>query len=389
MILETNLGDIPVALLMGAAGVLALLVAALATPLAGRIARRVGAVDQPDARRVHREPTPSLGGLAILLALLVVAAVAWLAAPALFAGTPRQFLVILLGAVAIAAVGFVDDTRGMRPSAKLAAQAAIGLLVFFGGLRMEVVSWPFAEEGRLELGLWGAPITVFWFVALMNALNIIDGLDGLCAGISAISSLVLAAIIVQFDASFFAILPAIAAGAALGFLVHNYHPAKIFLGDTGSLLLGYLLACSTLTTGTKSTAVLALLVPLLCIAVPLVDMAFAVVRRTKKGRHPFSADKEHIHHRLLGLGLSQKRVVWILWFLTAYLGLTGYTLDKVGSPFLILANAAFLFVGFLILIENVSFLVVARERERGEDDQASAEGLAVVGLVPPEVVRDK
>jgi UDP-GlcNAc:undecaprenyl-phosphate GlcNAc-1-phosphate transferase len=366
MTLATRLGELPLSLLLAGAGVLAALLVAALTPLAGVVARRVGAVDHPGDRRVHATPTPRMGGLALLAGFLLVAGACWWIAPVLFEGSPRQFAVIVLGAVVIAGVGAWDDARGARPLAKLAMQCAVGALVFFGGLRLEFISWPFVEAGRIELGLLGLPITVFWFAGLMNAMNVIDGLDGLCSGISAISSFVLAAIIMTFDATFFAVLPAITVGLCIGFLVHNYHPARIFLGDTGSLLLGYLLACSTLTTGTKSTAVLALLVPILCIAVPVVDMAFAIVRRTSRGRHPFSADKEHIHHRLLGLGLSQRRVVWILWFLTAYLGMTGFTLEKVGSPFLILANAAFLFFGFLLLVENVSFLAVAREKERTE-----------------------
>jgi UDP-GlcNAc:undecaprenyl-phosphate GlcNAc-1-phosphate transferase len=368
---ETPFGETGLWVVLLAAGTAGALLTAVLTPLAGRIAHAIGAIDQVDARRVHTRPTPRLGGLALFAAFALVFGALYALMPGMVADQRPEFLAIVLGAIAIVAVGVWDDTRGSRPLYKLLAQIAVASIVFFGGLRLEALTWPFAETGRIALGLWGLPITILWFVGLMNAINIIDGLDGLCSGISGISSLVLAAIIVQFDATFYAVLPALTVGLCVGFLVHNYHPAKIFLGDTGSLLLGYLLACATLTTGTKSTAVLTLIIPLLCIAVPVMDTFVAIVRRTRKGRHPFSADKEHLHHRLLGIGLSQRRVVWILWFLTAYLGLTAFTLEKTGSAALIIANAAFLFVGFIILIENVSFLAVRREAEREEVQEAA------------------
>ncbi|MDK2971475.1 MAG: UDP-GlcNAc:undecaprenyl-phosphate/decaprenyl-phosphate GlcNAc-phosphate transferase [Candidatus Sumerlaeota bacterium] len=365
-VIPTLGGEVPLWVLLALACAAGAVLTWLLTPVAGRIAYVIGAIDQVDARRVHTKPTPRLGGLALFTSFALVTLALYFLAPALFAGAGREFLAIILGATIIVVVGIWDDSRGMRPLYKLGAQIVVAVIVFAGGLRLESLTWPFVESGRIALGYWGLPITILWFAGLMNALNIIDGLDGLCAGISGISSLVLAAIIAQFDTSFYAIMPALTAGLCVGFLFHNYHPAKIFLGDTGSLFLGYMLACTTLTTGTKSTAILTLVIPLLCIAVPVMDTALAIVRRTRQGRHPFSADKEHLHHRLLGLGLSQKRVVWILWFLTAYLGLTAFTLEKAGSPALILANAAFLFAGFIIMIENVSFLAHRREEEQKE-----------------------
>ncbi len=351
---------------MTIAGAVAALITLLLTPLAGKLASRVGAMDKPDARRVHLKPTPRLGGLAVFGGIIITLSLTALGAPSFFQARSHELIVLIIGALLIIGIGILDDVYSMRASFKLAGQIIVGLVMSLGGLRLESISWPFAASGTLELSFWSHFLTVFWVVGLMNAVNIIDGLDGLCSGICAIASIVLASIIFGYDQSILLLIPVLTAGACLGFLFHNYHPAKIFLGDTGSLLLGYLLAYSTLATGTKSTAVLTLLIPLLCIAVPVVDIGIAIIRRTRRGQHPFAPDKEHIHHRLLSLGLSQKRVVWILWFVTAYLGLTAYTLEKAEAPLLTLLNASFLFCGLLLLIENVAFLSVLRARESAE-----------------------
>lgn len=356
------LGPVDIRLFLVIAGTLAAVLCAALTPLAGSIARRVGAIDKPDARRVHKRPTPRMGGLALFVSFTVVALAARWIAPGLFAGQDNQALAIMAGAAIIVALGIYDDVVGAAALPKLGVQIVVALILYYGGLRLDQISWPFIEGGRITLGYWGIPITLLWIAGLMNAVNLIDGLDGLCSGICAISSVVLVAILMGFDRSMFLLIPAITAGVCVGFLFHNYSPASIFLGDTGSLLLGYLLACTTLTSGTKSTAVLTMLIPMLCIAVPIVDTAMAIIRRTSRGRNPFSPDKEHLHHRLLGLGLSSKRVVWILWFLTAYLGLTAITLEKTDSPFLILGNAGLLLLGFLIMMSNLSYLVSEREK---------------------------
>jgi len=369
--IPTLFGSVNIQLFLLGAGAVAALLCALLVPLAAIIARKVGAIDKPDPRRVHKRPTPRMGGLALFLSLVTVGFLCRWIAPVLFEGREMQALAVLVGATMIVALGMYDDIVGAAPLPKLFIQIAVAFIMFFGGLRLEHISWPFIEGGRIELGYWAIPITILWIAGLMNAVNLIDGLDGLCSGICAISSVVLVAILLGFETSMFVLIPALTAGVCVGFLYHNYNPASIFLGDTGSLLLGYLLACTTLTTGTKSTAVFTMLIPMLCIAIPVLDTTMAIIRRTSRGVHPFSPDREHLHHQLLGLGLSTKRVVWILWFLTAQLGLVAITLEKTNSPMLILGNAVLLLAGFLIMMSNLSFLVKAKETAAAALESAS------------------
>ena len=284
--------------------VLALALTAAVTPLVARLARRVGALDPVQERGLASEPTPLLGGLAILAGVLA-AAVIWLP-------LDQQTTGILLGAIAIAAIGGADDVRELSPAVKLGGQVAAALIPVAAGVRVEHVTLPFL--GALDFGTWlGGALTVVGMVGLMNVVNFSDGVDGLAAGVCAISAVAFSIIAFDLGRTSAGVLAAIVAGAALGFLVHNFHPASVFMGDCGALLLGYLLSCTAVQGSLKTNALIALVGPLAILAVPFLDTSFVIARRLKYKRAPWSADAHHFHHRMARIGFSQRRTVLYLY----------------------------------------------------------------------------
>jgi UDP-GlcNAc:undecaprenyl-phosphate GlcNAc-1-phosphate transferase len=269
------------------------------TPLAARLARRVGAVDQPRARGLADRPTPLLGGLAIFAAVLL-ASLIWLP-------VDRETRGILGGAAIITLIGAIDDWRDLPPQAKLAGQAIAALVPVLSGVRVSNVTVPFL--GALQFPHAGSALTLLGIVFLMNVVNFSDGVDGLAAGVCAISGVAFAIIAFDLDRGAAGVLAAIIAGAALGFLVHNFHPASVFMGDCGSNLLGLLLGCVVVQGSLKTNAVVALVAPLVILAVPFLDTGFVVAKRLKYRRRPWSADTNHLHHRLARIGFSQRRTV--------------------------------------------------------------------------------
>jgi UDP-GlcNAc:undecaprenyl-phosphate GlcNAc-1-phosphate transferase len=289
----------------------AAVVAVLLTPVAARVARRVGAIDEPRARSLHERPTPSLGGLAILAGVLV--------AGILFLPWSSETRGILAGAVAISLVGAVDDTlsEGLSPLPKLLGQFAAAGLVVAADVRVENITLPFVTP--LDLGNWGIPLTLFGLVAVMNVVNFTDGVDGLAAGVCTIAAATFACIALSLDRVDAGILAAIVAGAALGFLRHNFHPASVFMGDSGSNLLGLLLGCVAIQGVLKTAAVVALFFPLVILAVPALDATFVVAKRIKYRRPVYSADRWHFHHRFANIGFSTRRTVVYLYAWTVSL----------------------------------------------------------------------
>ena len=282
----------------------ALAVAALLTPPVARLAVRVGAVDEPRDRGLAARSTPLLGGLGILAGVLV-AALIWLP-------VDQQTTGILLGAVAIAAIGAADDVHELSPALKLAGQLAAALIPVLAGVRVEHITLPFL--GALDFGTWlGGTLTVIGLVGLMNVVNFSDGVDGLAAGVCAISAVAFSVIAFDLGRTEAGVLAAIVAGAALGFLVHNFHPASIFMGDCGALLLGFLLGCTAVQGSLKTNALIALVGPLAILAVPFLDTSFVIARRLKYRRAPWSADAHHFHHRMARIGFSQRRTVLYLY----------------------------------------------------------------------------
>jgi UDP-GlcNAc:undecaprenyl-phosphate GlcNAc-1-phosphate transferase len=282
---------------------LALVVATLLTPLVARLARRVGAVDAVKERGLAREATPLLGGLAIFGAVLVAAL--------LFAPMTGAMKGILGGAALITAIGAVDDWRELGPGTKLAGQVGAALVLVLSGVTMDVVTVPFL--GRVEFNEAGDVLTLIGLVGLMNVVNFSDGIDGLAAGVCAISAAAFAVIAFDLGTDAAGVLAAITCGAALGFLVHNFHPASVFMGDCGALLLGLLLGAIIIEGSVKTNALIALIVPLVVLAVPFLDTGFVVAKRIKYRRPVYQADSNHFHHRFHRIGFSQRRTVLYLY----------------------------------------------------------------------------
>jgi UDP-GlcNAc:undecaprenyl-phosphate GlcNAc-1-phosphate transferase len=287
----------------------AFLVAAVAaylvTPPVAAFARRLGVIHVPRDRDLHDQPTPGLGGLAILAAVLLAAL--------LFLPLERETRGILGGALAITFVGAADDTikGGLPPFVKLAGQFAAALIPVLADVRVTNMTLPFVDP--LSLGDWSYPLTMIGIVAVMNVVNFTDGVDGLAAGVCTIAAATFAVIALSLDRDTAGVLAALTAGAALGFLIHNFHPASIFMGDAGSNLLGLLLACVAIQGVLKTAAVVALFFPLVILAVPALDATFVVAKRIKYRRPVYSADRWHFHHRLGNVGFSQRRTVLYLY----------------------------------------------------------------------------
>ena len=293
----------------------AMAVAALLTPLTARLARRVGAMVMPSERGLAERATPALGGLAILAGALV-AAVLWLPDTILLrhtAGTAPgsagivHTWTIMAGACLIALVGAIDDVKPLKPQWKLLGQVLAALIAVKGGAVVTDVTIPFI--GTLQLPNTGGILTVIWLVGLMNVVNFSDGVDGLAAGLCTIVGVAFAVIAFDLNVPGAGILAALTAGAALGFLFHNFYPASSLMGDCGANLLGYLLGVVAVVGSIKTGAVVTLVVPLIILAVPFLDTGFVVAKRLKYKRKPWSADANHFHHRMARMGYSPRRTV--------------------------------------------------------------------------------
>src|SRR4051812_23436414 len=285
------------------AAVVAFAAAALLTPVVARFARRLGAVDELKARGLAREATPLLGGLAIFAGTLIAAL--------LFMPDSERTRGILVAAALITLVGAWDDARDLPPGAKLAGQVVAALILVNAGVEVRNITFPFL--GAIEFGDLGGPLTVLGLVAVMNVVNFSDGIDGLAAGVCAISAIAFAVIAFDLGRDSAGVLAAITAGAALGFLVHTFHPASVFMGDCGSTLLGLLLGAAIVEGSLKPNALIALVGPLVVLAVPFLDTGFVVAKRIKYRRPVYRADRWHFHHRMANIGFSQRRTVLYLY----------------------------------------------------------------------------
>jgi UDP-GlcNAc:undecaprenyl-phosphate/decaprenyl-phosphate GlcNAc-1-phosphate transferase len=286
---------------------LALVIALLATPVARAFAWRIGAIDEPRERGLHQYPTPRLGGLAILLAVIVAGVV--------FMPHDRQTQGILIGAGVIALVGATDDLLELSAEFKLLGQTLAAVVPVAAGVRVTHTDLPFLGVFHLSTPV-SYVLTVVGIVALMNIVNFIDGVDGLAAGVCTIAALTFAAILLSIDRTYTAeagILAMITAGSALGYLRHGFAPASIFLGDSGSNLLGYLLATIAIQGALKTIALTALAFPLVILAVPILDSSFVIAKRIKYGQPIYKADRWHFHHRFANIGFSPRRTTLYLY----------------------------------------------------------------------------
>jgi UDP-GlcNAc:undecaprenyl-phosphate GlcNAc-1-phosphate transferase len=298
--------------------VVAMAVAAALTPIAARFARKVGAIAMPSERGLATRSTPMLGGLAILAGVLLAAAI-WMPATIKLprtvgtrgSGGTVDTWGLMAGAVLIAIVGAIDDARDLPPLGKLIGQIAAGVIAVDAGARVTDVTLPFV--GALQFPHDGGALTVVWLVALMNVVNFSDGVDGLAAGLCTIDGIAFAIIAFDLNVGAAGILAALTAGAALGFLFHNFHPANVFMGDSGANLLGYLLGVVAVIGSLKTNVVVALVVPLFILAVPFLDTGFVIAKRLKYKRKPWSADANHFHHRMARIGFSQRKTVAYLY----------------------------------------------------------------------------
>ncbi len=283
---------------------IAFVVVMLLTPAVGGIARILGVVDAPGGRRLNRRPVPRLGGLSLFLGIFV---------PSLaFLDLGRETRGLLLGAAVAVTVGVIDDFRGLRWWEKLGGQVAAAAVPTGFGVWVDRFTFPLVGVHALP-GWLGVPLTIVWIVAIMNMVNFLDGLDGLAAGVAAIAGVTFAVIALSLAKPDAAILSAIVFGACVGFLRHNFYPARIFMGDSGALLLGFVLAAVSVQGLLKTAATVALFFPLLVLAVPIVDTTFVVARRLRHGEKVFEGDQAHLHHRFLRRGFSQPRAALTIW----------------------------------------------------------------------------
>ncbi len=353
---------------------LALLAAAvvsfLATPLVKTLACKVGAIDVPrDNRRMHEVPIPRLGGLAIFIAFILSVLV--------FAKIDRQMQGILLGSVVIVVLGVLDDIMTLRALPKFIVQILAACIAIYYGCSIQIVSNPnlLSAVPYLNLGWLSAPVTVIWIVAITNAVNFIDGLDGLAVGVSAISTASLLVIALMVSESNIAVILAALLGACLGFIPYNFNPAKIFMGDTGSTFLGYILACLSIQGLFKMYAIISFAVPFLILGVPIFDICFAFLRRIAKGQNPMVADRGHVHHRLIDMGFSQKQSVAITYLITAILGLSAVVLTTSGEVRAMILIAAVFIVGGI----GMKLLTSHAAEEKGDETLQQSEPPAQEG----------
>lgn len=301
----------------------------LLVPLVKRLAVYCGALDKPNARKVHHQPIPLWGGLGVAGGyFLATASVICLSQSFREAVTPSiisQLTGMTLGGLIILVVGMVDDRYGMPAKVKLALQLVTGLVMFYFGIKIDYITVPW--YGVIFLSTWQSIlVTLFWIAGITNALNLIDGLDGLLAGVSLTVASVFFAVSLIKGQFVIALVMACLAGCSLGFLRYNFNPAQIFMGDTGSLFFGLMFAGWSIIGLLKSTATFAFLLPIFLMAVPIFDTTFAILRRLLAHKPIFQADKGHLHHRLLSLGLNQRQVVLIIYAINTAFGLCGLAL---------------------------------------------------------------
>lgn len=339
------LGAVAAALLVAA------IVAFIATPVVRSLAFKIGAVDVPkDNRRMHNHPIPRMGGLAIFFGFILSALI--------FVPLSTPVRGMLLGGVIIVILGIFDDIYALPALPKFFVQIAAALVAVLMGNQIDILSNPniFSSEPYWVLGIWSIPISVLWIVGITNAVNLIDGLDGLANGVSAISAATVLVIALICSEAQVAIVMAALVGACVGFLPYNLNPAKMFMGDTGATFLGFILATMSIQGLFKFYAVISFAVPFLILGLPIFDTAFAMIRRMAHGQSPMQADRGHIHHRLIDMGLNQKQAVATLYVISGILGLSAVVLTTGGE-----AKAMLLLVALCIVAVVAARVVFPKE----------------------------
>src|SRR6266545_2217436 len=351
--------------------VLSMLCGTILTPIVRRIAYRSGVLDHAlSSRKIHGRPIPRLGGIAIVIAFYTPL----LALAAFPTGVGEMFLAqrehvigLFGGGLAIALLGLYDDLRGAGAGRKFLVQFTVAGFLYYLGFRIESVANPIGES--IALGWVSLPFTVLWIVGVINAMNLIDGLDGLAGGVALVAVVITFLVSFQRGHPLMMLFSSALAGAILGFLFYNFNPASIFMGDTGSMFLGFVLATTAIQTNQKASTAVAVLIPTIALGLPILDTLLAIARRAVRGRPLFQADKEHIHHRLIALGLTQRQAVLVLYGLCVLFGAVALALTYTNSRqsgllLIVLAVVAFIFLRSIGFIRLSRMSVVDRKRNR-------------------------
>lgn len=347
---------------------IALTITYISTPLAEIIANKLGAVDRPDGnRKIHTRATPRLGGIAIYLGIVfsLISAVVFLN------GSGKSFLLntkslfgIIIGTTFILFVGIADDFRNLKPYEKFVGQLIGSMIIIFFGITIDFITLPFGM-GAVSIGFWTYPLTVIWMVAMMNIINFLDGLDGLAAGVVSISAFSFFLYLAEKGNLSVAILAIGIMGSCLGFLRYNFYPAKIFMGDSGSMAIGFLLGAVSIEGVLKSVSAFALMVPIIIMGVPILDTLLTIIRRAAWNKPITEADNQHIHHKLLHKGLGHRKAVLIIYFWSALLAGIGYAMSflelvwKIGG-FIILGAASVYIVWYTGIFSEMRIVIEER-----------------------------
>lgn len=320
------------------------------TPLSKKFAIKVGAMAEIKDRSMHTKPMPLAGGTAIVLGFVV--AVLFLVPTTQLVGySPKAFMGLLTGSLIITVLGLLDDIYDLNAKIKFFFQILAALIVVYTGTTINNVTWPFILGGVLDFGAMNKMITIIWIIGVTNAVNFMDGLDGLATGVASIASICLMFISILYGQPVVALYAAILAGSCLGFLPHNFNPAKIFMGDTGSTFLGFVLAVISIKGLIKGYTALTLVIAIIVLGLPIFDTSFAIVRRLMKGQSPTQADRGHVHHRLVDKGFSHRKSVIILYGISGCFGIVGILIAMND-----LLLAAFV-IAFVIFVWLVDFIV--------------------------------
>ncbi len=351
--------------------VLSMLCGTLLTPLVRRLAHRFGVLDHArSSRKIHGQPIPRLGGIAIVIAFyapLVGLLLFHSDVGSMFVAERAHVIGLFVGGVAIALLGLYDDLRGANATKKFAVQFAVALMLYRLGFRFEVLANPFGEP--IALGWASLPFTMLWIAGVINAMNLIDGLDGLAGGVALVAVVTTFLVSLQRAHPLMMLFSSALAGSIVGFLFYNFNPASIFMGDTGSMFLGFVLATTAIQTNQKASTAVAVVIPCIALGLPIMDTLLAIARRAFRGRPLFQPDKEHIHHKLMARGLTHRQAVLVLYGFCIFLGATALILTYASSGqtallLLVLAVVAFVFLRTLGYVRFDLLPASALDRKR-------------------------
>lgn len=340
----------------------AIAISAVLTPFVIKLAVRIGAIDVPkDSRRVHKTPIPLIGGLAMFVSftLTILIFVPFKHMPD---GSSKRIIGLLIGGAFITLSGFIDDIKPLSAKYKLLLQIIAAVILVCFGVRIKFVTNPFDRvTGISDIGFLSVPATIFWIVGITNAFNLIDGLDGLAAGVAGIASITLFIVSALNGRTTAELLTAVLAGSIIGFIPYNFNPAKIFMGDTGSQFLGFILAAISIEGSIKSAAAIAIVVPVLALGLPIYDTITSIIRRFINKKPVMQGDREHIHHKLLDMGLSQRQAVVVMYFISALLGMCAIFATELST-----IQSFFVFISvfcIIILISKEAGIIKKKKRE--------------------------